>query len=391
MALFIIFSVVFIVSFVIFNTFRTSFTSKMNKISEFQITKISGNGKVYVDSKKIRVTSVLEPFTIKRLNYSGEIYLKADSQTSFEFFHMGTFFTALPDSYIYYQPKTKEFCFFKGEFYWKKEIKDKSIEIPIKNEEEYATESSQKIITLSDYGKIEIARNVIKIWNYSGNLKFNFDNESFNLGPNRLLISRKNQRVRTFKLLSHPESISPENKIISLENAGAALVKFNWKTVIGARKYTFKLYSSDLKENNLYKTVVSTNKTSLNLLEFEDVDEFFWQVFPYNPEEDIEGSPSDMGYIKMVGRILDKETVLKPPSLTVFPPTVSGNMVLIKGVAEPNCQLFINDEETPIDVDGTFLHTLSFKTIGVKKIAFRLISPTKVVTTEEKYVRIFAE
>ena len=387
----ILFVLVFIVSFVIFNTAKSSFDSKVVEIADFQITEISGSGRIYYDSKKIKDLSKSNPFDLRKMNYSGEIYVKADPQTSFEFYHFGTFFTALPDSHIYYQPKTREFCFFRGELYWYKELKDKTIQIPIKNEEDKSYESTQKIITLSDSGKIKISGNSIEIWNYSGDLKFNIDDKSYNLPPNNLLISRKRQKIRTFRLLSPPESISPEDRIISLDKPEDAIVKFNWKTVIGARNYAFKLYSSSLRENVLYKTIVSSNKTSMNLLEFEDVSEFYWQVFPYDEETYIESSPSKMGHIKLVGRLLDKETILKPPSIKIISVTVSGNMVLIKGEADVNCQLFINEDETNIDNDGTFLHTLSFETIGVKRIVFRLISPTKIETTVERQVRIFAE
>ena len=50
----IIFVLVFIVSFVIFNTAKSSFDSNVQEIADFQITKISGSGRIYFDSQKIK-------------------------------------------------------------------------------------------------------------------------------------------------------------------------------------------------------------------------------------------------------------------------------------------------------------------------------------------------
>ena len=71
--------------------------------------------------------------------------------------------------------------------------------------------------------------------------------------------------------------------------------------------------------------------------------------------------------------------------------TVSGNMVLIKGEADANSQLFIDSDTVKIDMDGKFIHTITFKTIGKKNIVFRLVSPSEIETVTERQVSIFEE
>ena len=64
---------------------------------------------------------------------------------------------------------------------------------------------------------------------------------------------------------------------------------------------------------------------------------------------------------------------------------------MIKGEAESNSQLFINSEPVKIDMDGKFIHTMTFRTIGVKAIEFRLVSPSEIETVVTRQVTIFEE
>ena len=119
--------------------------------------------------------------------------------------------------------------------------------------------------------------------------------------------------------------------------------------------------------------------------------DLFGDAHVFCTQKNIEGSPSRMGKIQIVGVILDKEKLLKPPKLEIGSLTVSGNIVLIKGEADANSQLFINDEFVKIDMDGKFIYTITFKTIGTKSIVFKLISPSEIETIFERQVTIFEE
>jgi hypothetical protein len=395
--------VVFIIcigSLVKFNSFQAPLGPKIDRISEFKITKISGNGKIYFDKNPLAIDysgpSSARVVNIKQMQYPGPMYFKVDDYTAFEFYCVGISFTVLPRSYFYYQPNSSEFYFYSGEFYWDKKVTGKKGEISI-----YIREA-QNVLTLSDAGRINIQENLIEIWNYSspkttsqsGNLTFK-DGESeqtFNLKPVQLLALRKNSPSKIFDILPFPESIDPGQKVIELKNPDDSIVRFNWRSVAGAVQYVFRLYSSNLKENILVEKFTPLSWVNLDLVQFEER-EFYWQVFPINIDDgnQVEGVPSKLGHIQTVGALLDKKDVQKPPELAIKSLTVNGNLVIIKGTADANSQLYINDDLVKIDMDGEFIHYLSFKTIGPKRIFFRLVSPLGIETTEERYVTIYAE
>lgn len=369
--------IVVLISFYFINKYDCLLNSQINKISEFQVTKISVKGKVYKDS------AMTVPISVKNMKYFREFTLISDSKTSFEFFFSDIRFIALPNSKMSYKPKIKECYLQKGEFYWEKQINKKRIEVLVL--------SSQNIMTLSNSGRISSTDNFLKIWNYSGKLDFFYKNETYSLRSNQLLIFRKDQRVEKHGFLSFPEHISPEKKRLFVGEIGDSIVRFRWKNVMGASNYIFRLYSSNLKEDVLYEKITTNNKITLDFLRFRDLKEFFWQVFPYDIERKIEGNPSAVGNIKITGRLVDKKAVLMPPKLNIDTLSVSGNVVLIKGEADVNSQLFINDEPVSIDSDGRFFYSLFFKSVGKKVIVFKLISPSEVETVKEKGVIIFEE
>jgi len=395
--------VVFIIcigTLVKFNAFQAPSGPKISRISEFKITKISGNGKIFFDKNPIAIdnsdSSSAGVVDIKQMEYASPLYFKADDTTAFEFYCAGISFTVLPRSYFYYQPNSSEFYFYSGTFYWDKKVKSGKDKISV------YIGNARNILTLSDTGKINIQEGLIEIWNYSSpksmsvseNLTFK-DGESgqtFNLRPIQILVLRKDSPPVITDILPIPESIDPDQKVIALKNPDDSVVRFNWKSVPGASQYIFKLYSSDLKENVLVEKSTQLSWVNLDLVQFEER-EFYWQVFPIslNDGNQVEGVPSKMGHVQLVGALLGKKDIEKPPKLAVKALTVNGNLVIIKGTADANSQLYINDELVKIDMDGEFIYYLSFKTIGPKRIFFRLISPIGIETTEERYVTIFAE
>lgn len=385
--------IILIVAGIKFNTFKSPVNPKISKISEFKITQISGNGNVFMDKNPIerKQLPLSQSVDMKRMLYPDEMYLMTDLHTSFEFYCFGASFTVLPNSYLYYQPKTMEIWFFPGEFHWEKKVKSKNIEISIKSEEAKDDESPPRIVTLSDAGRLKITRNIVEVWNYSGNLKFNDGEESYNLKPNQYLISKSRQKVATSRILHAPDVISPETRIISLNEPGDSIVKFSWRGVKGAQRYILRLFSSSLMENILYEKEVNTNRMNLDLLQFEDFGDFYWQVSAYDPEGGSEGAPSKLGYLKITGALLNKENILKPPELKINTFDVNGNLVLIGGETDKNASLFINDVSIPLNADGTFFHTVNFSKIGRYPVFFKVISASGMETSVERYATIFDE
>lgn len=387
--------IILIVAGVIFNTFKSPVNPKINSISEFKITQISGNGNLYSDKIPMerKQLTLSQAVNMKRMLYPDETYLMTDPYTSFEFYCFGTSFKVLPNSYLYYQPRTKDIWFFPGEFLWKKEAKTKNIEISIKQEEENnnTDESPPQIVTLSDAGKIKITPNSIEVWNYSGDLKFNAGGEPHSLKANYYLSMNRRQRVDTFRILHAPEVISPETKIISLNEPGDSVVKFTWRGVKGAQRYMLRLFSSNLMENILYEKEVNTHRFNLDLLQFDDYGDFYWRVSPYDPVSGREGAPSKLGYLKLTGALLNKEKIMKPPELKINTFDVNGNLVLIGGETDQNASLFINDVSITLNEDGTFFHTVNFPKIGRHLVFFKVISASGIETTVERYATIYDE
>ena len=344
-----------------------------------------------------------EPVDIKSIDHPGEAYFRADAQTSFECYYANTFFTLLPGSSLYFQSKTKE-IYFNGEFFWQKAAPDHELEIYLASEAEInnlftpnrpmASEEVQSmprtILNLGDSGRIKMYQQTVHIWNYTGTSKLNHQNTTHPLNPDQIL-KLEGDVLSVHNLLPAPEYISPENKTIFLDKKGESIIKFSWKNVAGASQYILRLFTSSLKENILWEKILATNRKSIDIISFEDVNEIYWQVYPLDAENDLEGSPSNMGEIQIVGVLFEKEKMLEPPKLAINSLTVNGNMILIKGEADADSQLFIDNEIVKIDMDGKFIHTITFKTIGKKNIVFRLISPSEIETVTERQVSIFEE
>lgn len=385
--------IILIVFVTFFNTSKAPLNPNIDKISEFKITQISGNGNIYHAKTPLsrKHLSLTDRVDIENMNLDSERYIMSDSHTAFEFYCFGTAFVVLPGSYLYYQPQTKEIWFYNGEYYWDMKSKAKKIDIFIRDEEETANTAPQQSITLSKSGRVRISPNWTRIWNYAGNLTFNYGSETQKLEADQHLTYRKNQRVDTSRLFHSPETISPESLIVSLKEPGSSVVNFSWKVVRGAPRYIFRLYPSNLMENVLFEKDVPTPRFNLDLLQFEDFGEFYWQVFAYDPMSDKEGSPSAMGYLKLVGALLNKEMALKPPELKIKTLDANGNLVLIEGETDMNATLYINEIPVTVNMDGTFIHTINFEKIGRNRILFKIISPSGIETIVEKFATTYDE
>jgi hypothetical protein len=367
------------------------------KVSGFKITGISGYGKVYQRGEPIEGINftALKTVDIKQMDYPGEIYLKTDSHSAVEFYCFGISFNVLPNSYFYYNSKTEELFFYNGEFYWKREARDKKGEISILE--------PHNVLTLSDSGRARIKENSVETWNFLGKLELNYQGEDFKIAANQLFVSASTPASTTYRDSSPGKStnvfdippmaknIDPASKEIVLEKPEDALIRFNWSNVRGAPRYVFRIYSSRLRENLLAERYVDTNRVNLDLLQFEER-QFYWEVIPIGSMEDPrEGAPSRMGHIRLTGAPFTKRDVQDTAELTIKSLIANGSLVIIKGEANPDSRLYINDKAVNLNLDGGFTYTLSFPTPGPQKILFKLVSPSGVETTEERYITIYEE
>jgi len=359
--------------------FSLSVSSKRSGLGAvgFQITGISEKGNVWLDEDETR------PVDLKSMNFVSETRLQSDPQTAWEFFFDGFLFKALPASAIHYTPQTRELILEKGEFYWERKLPAQKVEISLFK--------AGNIFKLSSAGRIRLGVNALEIWNYSGQLDLDLNGKLYHLDELQYLNSRDGGRLPAAALFPAPPFVSPEAETIALTSPNDTIIQFKWKNVQGARGYVLKLYPSALRENLLLSKVVADNAVTLDIMPFIEYSELYWEVAAFDSVRRIDSAPARMGVITISSSLLKKGLLPQPPRIEVGSLSVSGEMVLIKGATDPHAQLFIDGAVVKLDGEGKFIHTISYRSIGVKEIVFRAVAPSGLEAVLKKQVTIFEE
>ncbi|MCJ7526296.1 MAG: hypothetical protein MUP71_13895 [Candidatus Aminicenantes bacterium] len=359
--------------------FSLSFSSKqfLPVAPGFQITGISEKGNVWLDNDETH------PVNIKTLNFVSETQLRSDDQTAWEFFFEGFLFTALPGSAIHYTPQTRELILEKGEFYWDKKLAAQKVEISLFK--------AGNIFRLSASGRIRLGFSSIEIWNFSGQLDFDYNGKFFQLKGLQYLDTKNGNKIPPANLFPAPPFVSPQAETIALTLANDTIIQFKWKNVQGARNYLLKIYPSAMRDNLLLSKVVASNSIVLDIMSFIEYSELYWEVAAFDTANQIESAPAKMGVIKISSSLLKKGLLPQPPQIEVDSLSVSGNMVLIKGRTDQNAQLSIDGVAVQLASEGKFIHTISYRSIGVKSIVFRAVAPSGLESVFLKQVTIFDE
>ncbi|MGH9457862.1 MAG: FecR domain-containing protein [Thermoanaerobaculia bacterium] len=78
-----------------------------------------------------------------------------------------------------------------------------------------------------------------------------------------------------------------------------------------------------------------------------------------------------------------------PPTLDLKKPfRIGGQYYLFEGRVEPGASVFINDEEVPVETDGTFKKLLAFTKIGTNVVVIRAVDPAGNQTVRRESVFI---
>lgn len=345
--------------------------------NEFQVTAISGLGNVFLDPAYTR------PVDLKVMDFSGDTNLNSDEQTSFEFFYQGVVFIALPGSRIQYSPQTKELYLIGGEFFWNRKAGGNRVEVSFLKPE--------NMISISNSGRIRLKGDSSEIWNYTGELDFVFDGGRRHINPMQWIAFRGKVITATAKLLPPPQFISPESEMVAIADPRSVFVPFKWKNVPGVKSYLIKLYPSPLRENVFFSNVVSSNGVTVDISPFIDNGRLYWDVCAFDVIRGVESCPSAVGSIEWKGGLVRRDSAGLPPKIVIESLSVSGNVVLIRGMTDANGQLIINDVPVKVDADGKFIHTISYRTIGTKEILLHVSFPAGLVNTVKRQVTIFEE
>ncbi len=356
-----------------FSSARSSSTG----LTGFQVIGISEKGNLWLDNEETR------PVDIRTLNFVYETRLHSDAQTAWEFFFEGFLFTALPGSALRFTPQTRELILEKGEFYWERKTPGQRVEISLFK--------GGNIFALSAAGRMRLGGGALEVWNYSGSLDFDLDGRLVHLNELQYANSRDGGRTAPASLFPAPPFVSPEAETIALTQPNDTIIQFKWKSVQGARNYILKLYPSALRDNLLLSRVVSDSAVTLDIMPFIEFSELHWEVAVFDAARRIESAPARMGLIAISSSLLKKGQQPEPPRIEVDSLSVSGEMVLIKGSADPHAQLFVDGVAVKMDGEGRFIHTISYRSIGVKEIVFRALAPSGLESVLKKQVTIFEE
>jgi hypothetical protein len=343
----------------------------------FQVTGISEKGNLYLNNDETRLADV------KTSVFARETRLRSDDQTAWEFIFEGVLFTVLPGGGILYTPQTRELILESGEFYWEKKLPRRNAEISLFK--------AGNMFRLSASGRVRLQDQSLEIWNYSGQIDFDYNGKPYRLPAMQYLRTDGRVRFSPVRLFPPPPSISPDNETISPLRIKDTVVQFKWKNVRGADSYLLRIYPSPLRDNVLLRRVVAGNSVMLDLLPFIEYSKLFWEVAAFDEARGIESLPARIGVLSLNASMLKKGMMAQPPLIEVSSLSVSGNMVLIKGSTDASAQLEIEGVAIKLDNDGKFIHTISYNSIGIKDIVFRAVSPSGLVTEIRKQVTIFEE
>ncbi len=376
---------------------QTEFSKKKVKSNDFKIIEVTGDGVFYksqiIDKDNIQKIDLSNQDIIDKLS----IYV--DNNTTFKFRFFDSFFIVLPDSFLKYNLSI--ISLLKGEFYWNEEKSKKNKKIS-----SYAISlPDNKKLFLSRKGRIVISDSEIKVWNYDGSLTLRSSTEEFQINKGEYLSLKDGIVPIPVKFPPKPIILRPENNLIILR-AKNTIVQFQWKELLDFKQnketiYILKLYSSvnmgklyedqEKNANGLFSAERRTNATNIpvDFSALSQTNTIFWRIFPYDKTTNLEGEPSEIRKLQIANFLLNNKKAQLPPKLLVDPPSISGNIVILSGEADPKSRLFVDGKEYDIDEDGKFNLNLSFEKSGIYTIVFELISPSDRKNIQKKIVRIY--
>jgi len=336
-----------------------------------------GKGRLFKDATR------QNPYITQKESFTDEkalIYTEHDSSAAFLF--SGHRLLILGNSGIEINPKLNKFIAIEGTLVWHRVLRKDS---------EILIGSPNISFNLSDSGILFTQGENTTITNFSATTVLSTPTQTYSIENQTHYLFKDGMLIDSNPIPAKISDIDPYLEKIAIRAPKDSLLRFNWKTVPGISEYRFRLFGSSGMSPLLLERIVASDRLIVDLLHYENTDLFYWDVTPYYSAKNIFGIPSKLGFIEKSGRIMEKASALLPPTIEIKALTVSGSMVLIEGVAQPDSDLYIDEIPVKKDDEGRFIHTLSYKKMGQKTILFRLVSPAEIETRLERTVTVFAE
>lgn len=164
--------------------------------------------------------------------------------------------------------------------------------------------------------------------------------------------------VQTGDLLQEPEKIPTAPRLSSpapeaeIDFDREEEIRLDWADVEGTQRYALEISRSRL----FATTVVATDsrRSSDARLGIRGEGSFYWRVAAID-DDGVRGAWSEVRTFRVASRkglgAVDDET---PPELEILEWATYGSVVMVTGRTEPGSTVRINDEATPLKLDGTF-------------------------------------
>ncbi len=276
------------------------------------------------------------------------------------------------------QIKEDNFKLIKGKISWFNIDKKEAIQCVIGNYK----------IKIKDMAEIINQNGGIKIRALRGNIDIKGIEGIKKIEENKELSTEQGESNFSINtILPAPKFIEPKKTILNMNDNG--FFYFSWSPVKEAKEYHLNIYKSMFPDSLIYNKSFKGHRVKLNLNQELKAGIYFVQIQAIS-NKDVYGKVSDMKKIDLRGVIIKKSNFPKQKEFIVKTSS-NGFLATIKGTADTDGKLFINDEKWFINKDGTFSKTIEYHEFGRKTINIKYITPEEEVIEKKEEVIIFEE
>ncbi len=194
------------------------------------------------------------------------------------------------------------------------------------------------------------ARTQVKIFQGKARVATHDGKQSVDLGLDELAIVGKTG-IEKAKLPSAPRLLEPQNsEILTTSNPDRFTVLLRWDAGSASTRFRVTVSQDSYFSTTAFSEEVSNQQFSL--VKGLPFGTFYWRVIPLD-DQGREGSFRAVSIFKIRPKSKDSETFIRFDITSV---EVYGNVLLLKGKADPFYQVLINGKIVAVGNDGSFNH-----------------------------------